>query len=87
MVLKVPPIPPVRRGALHKVDNAIVQYMVPLGCAAHGEVSEVVLQPASLGLHCCQENHCSQPWEPRGAKVPENEDGQHLHQDNVHKVS
>lgn len=79
MVLKVSPIPPVCRGSFHKVDNAVMKYMVPLGCAAHGEVSKIMLQPACLSLHRCKQHYRSQPWQPRRAEVPQDKDGQHLH--------
>lgn len=75
MVLKVSPIPPVCRGSFHKVDNAVMKYMVPLGCAAHGEVSKIMLQPACLRLHCRKQHHCSHPRQPRRAEVPQDNDG------------
>ena len=59
--------------------------MVELGAIEHGVVSEVVLEPASLGLTGDYQESGEQPSGPVVAKVPEDPPAEQVEEDDVSK--
>lgn len=86
MVLEVQVVPPTGRGPLQVANHKMMYQVVPRRGAEDGQVSQVMLQPASLGLNCAEQHRTEDEGHEGRPEEPKNEPGSDVQQQDVQQV-